>query len=137
MHNTLTGSTLPLSPSLPDRNLILLHFRQTVFYTPSTIIAHEGDTVDGTLFCAPNNRNNRDLDITVKYTTPEGTNTKMDYKMCVILPPPLPLAGRLGTTTDRLSGLDCTLASYAFFLRTLLYTLQPPLFIVHDYVLLD
>jgi len=57
------------------------HWKQTVFYTPSTIIAHEGDTVDGTLFCAPNNRNNRDLDITVSYTTPEGTKTRMDYKM--------------------------------------------------------
>lgn len=57
------------------------HWKQTVFYTPTTIVAHAGDTIEGTLSCAPNQRNNRDLDINVTYTTPEGSETTMNYKM--------------------------------------------------------
>ncbi|KAK2464328.1 hypothetical protein APHAL10511_003785 [Amanita phalloides] len=57
------------------------HWKQTVFYTPSTVVAHEGDVIEGTLTCAPNQRNNRDLDISIKYTTPDGTKINMGYKM--------------------------------------------------------
>ncbi|PFH53723.1 hypothetical protein AMATHDRAFT_54170 [Amanita thiersii Skay4041] len=57
------------------------HWKQTVFYTPATIIVKEGDTITGTLTCAPNQRNNRDLDIDINFTAPEGTTTTMQYKM--------------------------------------------------------
>jgi len=43
-----------------------------------------GDKIVGSLTCAPNARNNRDLDISITYKV-EGdeTESKMDYKMCV------------------------------------------------------
>ncbi|KAG8214072.1 protein arginine n-methyltransferase, partial [Butyriboletus roseoflavus] len=56
------------------------HWKQTVFYTPSTITISEGERINGTLTCAPNARNNRDLDITVEYTA-GGETTKVEYKM--------------------------------------------------------
>lgn len=61
--------------------------RQTVFYTPSTILVNAGDTIKGSLSCAPNQRNNRDLDISFRYTTPRDSEVRMDYKMCVVLAP--------------------------------------------------
>lgn len=76
--------------------------RQTVFYTPTTLTLNEGDTIKGTLKCAPNARNNRDLDITIDYSTPTTSET-IAYKMCVlsllhIFVPSVRLAGRLGTS---------------------------------------
>jgi protein arginine N-methyltransferase 1 len=56
------------------------HWKQTVFYTPSTITISSGEKIRGTLSCAPNSRNNRDLDIAIEYTT-SGEITKVDYKM--------------------------------------------------------
>ncbi|KIK99375.1 hypothetical protein PAXRUDRAFT_822792 [Paxillus rubicundulus Ve08.2h10] len=56
------------------------HWKQTVFYTPSTITISEGEKITGNLVCAPNARNNRDLDITIEYTA-GGETTKVDYKM--------------------------------------------------------
>ncbi|KAI9571162.1 protein arginine N-methyltransferase [Boletus coccyginus] len=56
------------------------HWKQTVFYTPSTITISDGEKINGTLTCAPNTRNNRDLDITVEYTA-GGETTKVEYKM--------------------------------------------------------
>ncbi|KAF8840733.1 protein arginine N-methyltransferase [Paxillus ammoniavirescens] len=56
------------------------HWKQTVFYTPSTITISEGEKITGSLVCAPNARNNRDLDITIEYTA-GGETTKVDYKM--------------------------------------------------------
>jgi protein arginine N-methyltransferase 1 len=56
------------------------HWKQTVFYTPSTVTISEGEKITGTLSCAPNARNNRDLDITIEYTSGKQT-TKVDYKM--------------------------------------------------------
>jgi protein arginine N-methyltransferase 1 len=58
--------------------------RQTVFYTPTTVRVYEGETVAGRLSCAPNARNNRDLDIVITYTSRGETHT-MEYKMCVFL----------------------------------------------------
>jgi hypothetical protein len=40
----------------------------------------QGEEIKGTLTCAPNARNNRDLDITI-----QAGDMKMDYKMCVFL----------------------------------------------------
>ncbi|ADV19487.1 protein arginine N-methyltransferase 1 [Cryptococcus gattii Ru294] len=59
------------------------HWKQTVFYTSETLTVSEGDVIQGTLHCAPNSRNNRDLDIVIDYevtgSTPE--KGKMEYKM--------------------------------------------------------
>ena len=57
--------------------------RQTVFYTPSTLTVSERDTITGTLACAPNARNNRDLDISISYKTNVEPETTVHYKMCV------------------------------------------------------
>ncbi|KAF5348691.1 hypothetical protein D9758_006867 [Tetrapyrgos nigripes] len=57
------------------------HWKQTVFYTPSTIKVSESDTINGKLTCAPNARNNRDLDITISYETEGERPVTMSYKM--------------------------------------------------------
>jgi len=43
------------------------HWKQTVFYTSDAITIKNGETITGTLSCAPNKRNNRDLDIEIFY----------------------------------------------------------------------
>ncbi|KAK4687472.1 type I protein arginine methyltransferase, partial [Tremellales sp. Uapishka_1] len=59
------------------------HWKQTVFYTPDTLTVSEGDVIRGKLSCAPNARNNRDLDIVIDYevTGAEATKGQMVYKM--------------------------------------------------------
>ncbi|KAL7422446.1 Nuclear SAM-dependent mono-and asymmetric methyltransferase [Cryptotrichosporon argae] len=59
------------------------HWKQTVFYTPDTLTVSEGDTIRGTLSCAPNARNNRDLDIVVDYEVSgaDAQKGQMVYKM--------------------------------------------------------
>ncbi|KAJ3866690.1 S-adenosyl-L-methionine-dependent methyltransferase [Lentinula novae-zelandiae] len=58
------------------------HWKQTVFYTPNTITVSEGDTISGRLTCAPNQRNNRDLDISITYqSVQDPASTTMAYKM--------------------------------------------------------
>ncbi|WOO85876.1 Protein arginine N-methyltransferase 1 [Vanrija pseudolonga] len=59
------------------------HWKQTVFYTPETLTVSEGDVIKGTLSCAPNSRNNRDLDIVIEYEVEGAEPTKgvMEYKM--------------------------------------------------------
>ncbi|TDL26105.1 S-adenosyl-L-methionine-dependent methyltransferase [Rickenella mellea] len=57
------------------------HWKQTVFYTPSTITISEGGKINGTLTCAPNQRNNRDLDINISYNTEDGQSDNIQYKM--------------------------------------------------------
>jgi protein arginine N-methyltransferase 1 len=45
----------------------------------------EGEKITGTLKCSPNLRNNRDLDITIEYILPDGTDkVAIEYKMCVV-----------------------------------------------------
>ncbi len=44
------------------------HWKQTVFYTKDVLALNQGDAVSGKLVCKPNERNNRDLDITIDYT---------------------------------------------------------------------
>ncbi|RIB22605.1 S-adenosyl-L-methionine-dependent methyltransferase [Gigaspora rosea] len=43
------------------------HWKQTVFYSTDSITIKSGETVNGTLTCAPNKKNNRDLDIEIFY----------------------------------------------------------------------
>ncbi|KAG8850081.1 type I protein arginine N-methyltransferase Rmt1 [Serendipita sp. 411] len=43
------------------------HWKQTVFYTIDTMSVVQEDKIKGTLSCAPNERNNRDLDIVIEY----------------------------------------------------------------------
>ncbi|KAI0045962.1 protein arginine N-methyltransferase [Auriscalpium vulgare] len=59
------------------------HWKQTVFYTPSTITISDGQAITGELACSPNARNNRDLDIKISYQAADGPATTVDYKMCV------------------------------------------------------
>ena len=80
--------------------------RQTVFYTPSTITISQGEKIRGRLSCAPNTKNNRDLDIRISYET-DGTVVTADYKMCVVFPFFAATSPRLVNTTDRWSGVDC------------------------------
>ena len=67
------------------------HWKQTVFYTPETLTVSEGEVVRGTLSCAPNARNNRDLDIEIDYEVEGQAESKgrMVYKMYVTLLPAL------------------------------------------------
>jgi len=57
------------------------HWKQTVFYTPSTITISEGKKIQGRLSCGPNTKNNRDLDIKISYKA-GGTEEVVEYKMC-------------------------------------------------------
>jgi len=58
------------------------HWKQTVFYTTRTLTVSEGDIITGQLSCAPNTRNNRDLDITIAYKLAhEATEEITHYKM--------------------------------------------------------
>ncbi|RPD59953.1 S-adenosyl-L-methionine-dependent methyltransferase [Lentinus tigrinus ALCF2SS1-6] len=57
------------------------HWKQTVFYTPDTLTVSAGDKISGRLSCAPNARNNRDLDITIAYQVADGPETEVQYKM--------------------------------------------------------
>nr|ODN95098.1 protein arginine N-methyltransferase 1 [Cryptococcus depauperatus CBS 7855] len=59
------------------------HWKQTVFYTPKTLTISQDETIQGTLSCAPNTRNNRDLDIVIDYEVVGSTpdKAKMEYKM--------------------------------------------------------
>jgi len=80
MLNTRTGSKSPSFPESPHQ-LKRYITRQTVFYTPSTLTVSEGDTIAGRLTCAPNERNNRDLDISITYQTKSDPSNTMFYKM--------------------------------------------------------
>ncbi|KAF7315426.1 Protein arginine N-methyltransferase [Mycena indigotica] len=58
------------------------HWKQTVFYTPETLTLSKDQIVTGEVSCAPNSRNNRDLDISITYkTSEEEPETRIDYKM--------------------------------------------------------
>ncbi|KAI1794066.1 S-adenosyl-L-methionine-dependent methyltransferase [Ganoderma leucocontextum] len=57
------------------------HWKQTVFYTPNTLTVSAGEKITGRLSCAPNARNNRDLDITIAYKAEGKDETEVQYKM--------------------------------------------------------
>jgi hypothetical protein len=84
MPSTLTGSAY-LILAFSERMLNVPHvsFRQTVFYTPTTMTVSQGDNITGRLVCSPNTRNNRDLDITITYKAGNDADNTIHYKMCV------------------------------------------------------
>jgi protein arginine N-methyltransferase 1 len=57
------------------------HWKQTVFYTPTTMTVSEGQKIAGRISCAPNAKNNRDLDIAISYKTGQDAETSIQYKM--------------------------------------------------------
>ncbi|KAG8918975.1 type I protein arginine N-methyltransferase Rmt1 [Tulasnella sp. 418] len=60
------------------------HWKQTVFYTIDTIAIKEGNIIQGTLSCAPNARNPRDLDIVINYESNSAAgpvSASIQYKM--------------------------------------------------------
>jgi len=59
------------------------HWKQTVFYTPETLTVSEDEKIVGSVSCAPNARNNRDLDIKISYSTPSPPQIDyvVEYKM--------------------------------------------------------
>ncbi|PWN30441.1 S-adenosyl-L-methionine-dependent methyltransferase [Jaminaea rosea] len=60
------------------------HWKSTVFYIPGALMLSQGQEIKGSLKVAPNERNHRDLDISIKWQVDgqgeEGTG-QMDYKM--------------------------------------------------------
>lgn len=60
------------------------HWKQTVLYLEEALMITEGEEVTGTLSVAPNEKNNRDLDIRLEYSfqgkrgTARGRN---EYRM--------------------------------------------------------
>ncbi|KAJ7837700.1 protein arginine N-methyltransferase [Mycena leptocephala] len=78
-HKKVKFSTGP-TPSTPTGST------QTVFYTPTTLTLSKGQTITGRLTCAPNTRNNRDLDILITHKLTEDDETTIQYKMCVPFP---------------------------------------------------
>ncbi|KAI0697253.1 S-adenosyl-L-methionine-dependent methyltransferase [Cytidiella melzeri] len=58
------------------------HWKQTVFYTPDTLTVCAGEQITGELKCAPNARNNRDLDIEITLKTADAPSSlTIHYKM--------------------------------------------------------
>ena len=52
------------------------HWKQTVMYLEHPIQLREGDAISGTILCAANKKNPRDLDITVEYEYESGPNSE-------------------------------------------------------------
>jgi hypothetical protein len=52
------------------------------------VTINQGEAIVGQLSCAPNARNNRDLDITIAYKreSDDEPETTFSYKMCVVPP---------------------------------------------------
>jgi hypothetical protein len=110
-------------------NARVVVIRQTVFYTPTTLTLSKGQTITGRLTCAPNTRNNRDLDILITHKLTEDDETTIQYKMCVPFPfvaffvvscpaAPPSMRQRWESYANRVLGLD--------FGPFLLYPLSPP-----------
>ena len=60
------------------------HWKQTVFYLDEPIQVHEGEVLEGTIVCRPNEGNPRDLDISITYEFNGDSGSvrrTMDYKM--------------------------------------------------------
>ncbi|KAJ3412006.1 Protein arginine N-methyltransferase 1 [Chytridiales sp. JEL 0842] len=61
------------------------HWKQTVFYLTDYLTVKAGETITGTFSLGPNEKNNRDLDITISYSF-QGEHSSLEathqYKMC-------------------------------------------------------
>ena len=57
------------------------HWKQTVFYLDTPLLMETGDKLGVRCVCKPNAKNNRDLDITIDYTAPNGTKWSQDYRL--------------------------------------------------------
>ncbi|KAJ7246956.1 S-adenosyl-L-methionine-dependent methyltransferase [Mycena rebaudengoi] len=57
------------------------HWKQTIFYMPTTLTLSEEQSITGSLTCAPNSRNNRHLDIMITYKTNDEDEMRIQYKM--------------------------------------------------------
>lgn len=78
-HKTIAFSTGPHTK--------YTHWKQTVFYLKDVLTVQQGETVGSKLTCRPNDKNRRDLDISVEYkletTDPTRTGEGVcTYKMC-------------------------------------------------------
>jgi protein arginine N-methyltransferase 1 len=58
LHKPIGFSTSPFSN--------YTHWKQTLFYLPDALTVRQGEKVSGRITCKPNEKNNRDLDITLK-----------------------------------------------------------------------
>jgi type I protein arginine methyltransferase len=60
IHKTVRFSTSPRAK--------YTHWKQTVFYLDHILTACKGEVLEGHIHCAPNAKNHRDLDVSVKYS---------------------------------------------------------------------
>ncbi|ORY65937.1 HNRNP arginine N-methyltransferase [Pseudomassariella vexata] len=63
------------------------HWKQTVFYLKDVLTVQQGEEVECNLEVRPNDKNRRDLDISIKYLLDTQDSTRyaegrLDYKMC-------------------------------------------------------
>uniref|UniRef100_A0A7S0UR93 Methyltransferase domain-containing protein n=1 Tax=Polytomella parva TaxID=51329 RepID=A0A7S0UR93_9CHLO len=75
-HKLVSFSTSPLAKPT--------HWKQTVFYLTPTLTMCRGEVVTGELRCAPNARNHRDLDISIRYDFEgrrDSAHGVQEYKM--------------------------------------------------------
>jgi hypothetical protein len=86
VHPLEVRSVYRIAISRSGSNARVVFIRQTVFYTPTTLTLSKGQTITGRLTCAPNTRNNRDLDILITHKLTEDDETTIQYKMCVPFP---------------------------------------------------
>ena len=59
IHKPIVFSTSPHAP--------YTHWKQTVFYLSDALTVCKDEVINGTIVCKPNEKNERDLDITVTY----------------------------------------------------------------------
>lgn len=62
------------------------HWKQTVFYLKEYLTVRAGETITGSLVCAPNKKNPRDLDIDISFQFSgehnDEVNETYSYRMC-------------------------------------------------------
>ena len=78
--SSASGENLPHEASLvmstsPEEEYT--HWKQTVMYLEHPIHLREGDAITGTITCAGNSKNPRDLDISIEYSYESGPNNQM------------------------------------------------------------
>lgn len=71
-HTSVEFSTGPQAP--------YTHWKQTVFYLNEVLTVKQGEVLTGTIECAPNAKNPRDLDIVIEYQF-DGEITQSSQRM--------------------------------------------------------